>query len=311
MFPDWLLKRPVMRGWGICYFGRYGPNGDGVLPLGGFILHQAAWHMAIDFDDAWFEAFVNARDASGRTCLHWVVYNHPDARRVEAMIDWLVTNLKATVNVQDRDWISPLMLACKAGSQPGVKCLLELGADVNAFDVRLKTPLMMASVTVSEPGIIVALLERGANPHAADALGRTALMYAATKGRMSCILSLLDHGARVLPGTIDLLPPLADAACHQLLLMHDIVKGFDFIRKICAIRHASITAAMNREAPGSHTSDALSMAFEARLERNLPLPDIEYVTNVANRHHITDFVRGAVALPPPVMTELSLLLGLW
>ncbi|AEO67153.1 uncharacterized protein THITE_2115982 [Thermothielavioides terrestris NRRL 8126] len=87
-----------------------------------------------------------------------------------------------------------------------IKALVDAGADVNArFDKRghrSATPLMLAC-ELAEPRAVAALVQCGAEIHAQDRSGRTALCYAVTlrvdhRGEVPEIASiLLRHGARM------------------------------------------------------------------------------------------------------------------
>lgn len=81
--------------------------------------------------------------------------------------------------------------------------LLAKGADPNARAPKGSeapgwTPLMLiATHRGAKPGTIKAMQKAGADIDAADALGRTALMHAATLGRLPSAKLLLDCGAHV------------------------------------------------------------------------------------------------------------------
>jgi ankyrin repeat protein/Zn finger protein HypA/HybF involved in hydrogenase expression len=113
----------------------------------------------------------------------------------------------AAPNAKDRKKRTPLMGAITGGSLPVVKRLLEVGADPNAVgSLDGATPLILA-VAIADPtyeyrrgeekAIALYLLERGANPNAADNKGTTALMEAASICDKEMLDALLAHGADV------------------------------------------------------------------------------------------------------------------
>ncbi len=107
-----------------------------------------------------------------------------------------------------------LFVAIAAGDLVRVRSTLDAGADAKAerlYDTNIdretysgtESALLAASRSGHEP-IVRLLLERGANPDAADSLtGRTALVDASAKGRLPIVETLLAHGAN--PSTRDAL----------------------------------------------------------------------------------------------------------
>lgn len=83
-------------------------------------------------------------------------------------------------------------------SRPFVR--LTEGADVNAPDAGGNTPLIIASMSAG-PDCVKLLLERGADPNAANKVGATALIRAATSFELTRLL--LDAGAKVDVRTTD------------------------------------------------------------------------------------------------------------
>jgi hypothetical protein len=134
----------------------------------------------------------------------------------------------ANVNVSDQHGWTALMRAAAAGDASIVQALVVAGADVNArskegetalfpaafldrvavarelvhrgVDVKLSsqkrvTPLMEAAQ--HSPRVVELLIGSGANVHAKDVLGETALMIAARAGRVDVVQALVRTGADV------------------------------------------------------------------------------------------------------------------
>jgi hypothetical protein len=85
-----------------------------------------------------------------------------------------------------------------------VEGLLDAGVDPNHYDSHGNTPLMAFCAELPEdddyktgPLIIERLLEHGANIHARNRAGETALHVAVRCGRKLAVKVLLDHGANV------------------------------------------------------------------------------------------------------------------
>jgi ankyrin repeat protein len=78
-----------------------------------------------------------------------------------------------------------LMVACRQGALDLVRWLLEAGADPNARSPNGTTPLMYAKTAAFAKGdmaILELLLSHGADIHATDTCGRSALDYATQNG---------------------------------------------------------------------------------------------------------------------------------
>lgn len=85
----------------------------------------------------------------------------------------------------------PLHVAVRGGNLPGVKVLLESGADPNATTGSGVTPLHIAV----ETEIVRVLLAAGANPNARARNGDTPLRSAADRGMIEVVKILLSAGA--------------------------------------------------------------------------------------------------------------------
>ncbi|MBI4748613.1 MAG: ankyrin repeat domain-containing protein [Acidobacteria bacterium] len=85
-----------------------------------------------------------------------------------------------------------LMVACE--DKGLILLLLQYGADVKAQSMFGATPLMFSMVQ-NDPAIPKVLIQRGAEVNAADQDGRTALMIAAAAGKIKYLKLLLTAGA--------------------------------------------------------------------------------------------------------------------
>ncbi|MEK7735439.1 MAG: ankyrin repeat domain-containing protein [Pseudomonadota bacterium] len=134
------------------------------------------------------KANVHARDAEGRTALHW-------AATVDS-VEWVERLIKAglAVDVRDRPGRTPLGEAAFHGHTDVARLLLKRGADPNATDSIGGSPLIFAALRNRGQALSV-LLEHGAKPDQADRSGATALMMAAYKGHLDIVERLLKAGA--------------------------------------------------------------------------------------------------------------------
>ena len=96
----------------------------------------------------------------------------------------------------DINTVCPLRAAVFEGNLDMVKFLVENGAMVNIPSRYYNnTCLMLAAVRNNNANIVNYLLENGANLHAKDQDGRTALHYATEQGNFDIVRNLLEAGA--------------------------------------------------------------------------------------------------------------------
>jgi ankyrin repeat protein len=104
----------------------------------------------------------------------------------------LLADRTVTVDVRNREGLTPLLLACENRHVRTVDLLLGKGADVKAVDTSGKTALHWA-VIGGHPGVVYALLAAGVDPRARDRVGLTALALARKRGRI-LLAEILETG---------------------------------------------------------------------------------------------------------------------
>ena len=92
-----------------------------------------------------------------------------------------------------------LGFAASSGEVETVRLLLSRGADARAGGSHGWTPLMMAAAAVRpNPAVVELLLEHGADLHARDDVGQTALDWALMQGETPVVRQLREAGAKAL-----------------------------------------------------------------------------------------------------------------
>ncbi|XP_010614311.1 ankyrin repeat and EF-hand domain-containing protein 1 isoform X2 [Fukomys damarensis] len=99
------------------------------------------------------------------------------------------------VDMKDKYYKTPLMMACASGNIDVVKFLLEKGANINATDNFLWTPLHFAC-HAGQQDIAELLVESGASVDALSINNSTPLSRAIESCRMDTVKYLLDIGAK-------------------------------------------------------------------------------------------------------------------
>jgi ankyrin repeat protein/type II secretory pathway predicted ATPase ExeA len=116
---------------------------------------------------------------------------HGDGRLVQDLL-----GAGASVNVQDEEGRTPLMLAAGRGHLEVARILLDRGAAIGAANTTLGTALAYAAWS-GHWEVVSELLRRGSRTDSTNGEGWTPLMYAAINGHTQCVKELLDRGADV------------------------------------------------------------------------------------------------------------------
>ena len=131
----------------------------------------------------------NHADSSGGTALMWAI---PDAAKVELLLR-RGADAKAVSAVTGR---TPLLIAAGRPATAGIiRLLLDRGADPNAADKEGNTSVLGAAIN-GDPAILKLLLDRGVPPDPAGAPGLSPLFLASLAGRRANLELLLARGAR-------------------------------------------------------------------------------------------------------------------
>lgn len=139
------------------------------------LLHHGATPMARDYTHK-------------RTAIHATAMNgHPECLRLLISSN----DQHTSVDVQDTNGQTPLMLAVLSGHTECVYSLLSQGASVEAQDRWGRTALHRGAVTGQEE-CVEALLQRGGSVCVRDIRGRTPIHMAAACGRIGVLAALLQ-----------------------------------------------------------------------------------------------------------------------
>ncbi|XP_039266848.2 protein TANC2-like isoform X1 [Styela clava] len=113
-----------------------------------------------------------------------------------AICEYLIRERHASIELRNKDGMTPLMCAVKQNQWETTELILSMGAALEGADYAGRTPLVIAA-SGGNVGIAELLLSRGANVHSVDKEGLTALGWAASKGQLHCVRSLIERGSDV------------------------------------------------------------------------------------------------------------------
>ncbi|MDD9901153.1 MAG: ankyrin repeat domain-containing protein [Alphaproteobacteria bacterium] len=168
-----------------------GANIDAQDNWGWTALYWAIFHGQSDAALTLIEkgADVNTRNTGGVSLIDYAM------KRDIPEIIIAIINSDIDVNMQCRDGKTLLMnTASLSKSIDTTLALIEKGADIHARNEKGETAIICAART-SHTDAILALIKSGADVNAQDNDGKTALMYAADNGHTPTILALVDNGA--------------------------------------------------------------------------------------------------------------------
>jgi len=132
---------------------------------------------------------VNERGTAHRTSLMYA------SRRGRIEVAKLLIKYGADVNARDRNGWTALQVASRYGHADVVCLLLNHSADVNAMQQDQCTALHLALMNGTSFETVKALLEKGADVHVRDDIGRTPFHTATQIGNRQIIQLLLEFGA--------------------------------------------------------------------------------------------------------------------
>ena len=126
-----------------------------------------------------------------------------------------------------------LLQAIRRGEAGTVSSLLAAGADPDAADAEGRTALIYAASinmsNVRRGEIVAALLKQGADPDRADARGKTPLHEAAVSGQWDVMTALLERGANINAQSSAGATPLHAAA--SIAMVTGRLETLDFLLK--------------------------------------------------------------------------------
>ena len=173
------------------------PTKDHITPL-----HMASYHQHVESVRVLLDhgANVNAEDSQGWTALHRV-FENPGASKDVLVLVQLLLERGADVNALTKDHITPLHLASSILHLESVRVLLDHGANFHAEDSQGWTALhKVFSNPVASKDVLVLvqlLLVRGADVNTRNKNHITPLHLAAYHQHTESAQVLLNHGANV------------------------------------------------------------------------------------------------------------------
>ena len=144
------------------------------------VLMQAMQYQSTDIVELLLNkgAAIETQDHDGKTALMWLLYYS-----LSSGTDNLKLLLDRGADIHARDYfrMTPVMWAANASlcdrRIEKVNILLERGAKLNEINLAGKTPLILA-VSRGDSGLVLRMLEMGADPNVLDKKNRSALSYA-------------------------------------------------------------------------------------------------------------------------------------
>eukprot|EP00051_Salpingoeca_urceolata_P006000 m.79805 g.79805 ORF g.79805 m.79805 type:complete len:509 (-) comp14639_c0_seq3:103-1629(-) len=157
------------------------------------ILHVCVWLGHYDLAQTFVEQFpgeTDCRTTSGQTPLMWAVLKGDGTDSLAMMR--LLTSAGASIDVQDNNGATPLMLAAQTNQRLAASYLVLNGALLAAKDKQGNTAAHWAAYSGSMD-ILYLLQSHGANLDALDHHKRTPLHRAAQKNHSKCVKLMVDQ----------------------------------------------------------------------------------------------------------------------
>ncbi|MDR0633022.1 MAG: ankyrin repeat domain-containing protein [Holosporales bacterium] len=161
---------------------------------------------------------METKDASENTLLHLAAQGGDPN-----MAAFFVKTGKIDVNVRNKNWETPLLVAVKHRQLQVVNFLLDNRADVNAQDYNLATPLHWCALMDMAELAEILLAREGVAKDVPDSNGNTPLNVAAQYGSLDVVRALMKSGTRVDIQNTRGLPPLHNAVYHGQLNVIDLL----------------------------------------------------------------------------------------
>ncbi|KAL2588355.1 hypothetical protein AAZV13_13G163600 [Glycine max] len=153
-------------------------------------VRELLFKAASDYGNNYLSSLLEAQNADGQNALH-LACRRGSAELVEAILE----NEEANVDVLDKDGDPPLVYALAAGSPECVRSLIKRGANVRS-QLRDGFGPSVAHVCAhhGQPECMRELLLAGADPNAVDDEGESVLHRAVAKKSTDCALVILENG---------------------------------------------------------------------------------------------------------------------
>lgn len=137
-------------------------------------------------------------DQDGDNCFHKASFalRSQDSFDISMMFTTLANN-QTNIDHTNKRGHSPLHLACIMQKFEHVKCLLDLGADVNLKNHRNGFSALMQACAYPDIRIVQLLLQRGADITSTNKNGETALMIACDNNQLEHVKTLIQHNEAV------------------------------------------------------------------------------------------------------------------
>ena len=139
------------------------------------------------------KVLAETEDVNGRTLLNRLAETDQTD-----LISSLIIKADVDLNVKNRNGMTPLHCAARAGHYECMKLLLNHDADVELQDEEGRTPLHYVVQANDSECLILLLHHIGPDPNSVDRQGMTPLHYAAKNGFTDCLELLVENGGDTL-----------------------------------------------------------------------------------------------------------------